>query len=166
MRFLWFPLTAAITVLATGFIGLEYHQLWLFPSLAPTAYILAISPRLPMARWYNVVVGHLIGMLMGFLAVLLLGAGSFPSSMSSLHPVPIRIWASGLAIFCSLLLQIPLRALHPPSASTALLITLGSFSPSWSSACTIILGVLVSSVVGEIFRWLTLATLAKHSLRE
>jgi CBS-domain-containing membrane protein len=154
---LWSPLTAGVLTLASGFIGLAAHQMWLFPSVAPTAYLHAVNPHLPTARFYNTVVGHFIAIVSSLFSVSILGASHLPSVVSHHQLVPGRIWASGLAILLTLLLQIPLKALHPPSAATALLITLGAFNPTWADARNIIIAILITAALGEAFRRIRLA---------
>jgi hypothetical protein len=67
------------------------------------------------------------------------------------------IWASVLAISCTLLVQIFLKASHAPAAATALLISLGLFQPTWSDAGIIIFGVLITAFIGEPLRRIRLA---------
>ncbi|MFL5812401.1 MAG: HPP family protein [Bdellovibrionia bacterium] len=154
---IWAPLTGAVITLVAGFLGLATHQLWLFPSLAPTAYLYAATPHLPSARLYNTIVGHGIAMGAGFVSVLILGTHHVPSALVTHQLEPVRIWASALAIFFTLLVQVPLRAAHAPAAATALLVSLGLFQPTWSDARIILLGVLITALVGEPLRRIRLA---------
>lgn len=149
---LWAPATASFLTLLSGFLGLAAHQSWLFPSLAPSAFLIAGNPQQPNTRLYNVVAGHFLAIGAGCVSVLLLGATSAPSVMVSHSLAPVRIWASGLAILMTLAAQIPTRSFHPPAASTATLISLGAFNPTWGDARTIAFGVLILACAGEIFR--------------
>lgn len=154
---IWAPLTGAALTMTSGFIGLAAHQLWLVPSLAPTYYLYSVTPHLPSARLYNTIVGHFIAIGMGFLTVLVTGASHLPSALTTHDLTPGRIWASGIAIFLTLLIQLATKAVHAPAAATALLISLGLFSPTWTDARTIAFGVLITALVGEIFRRARLA---------
>src|SRR5215831_13773907 len=70
----WATLGEGALVLALATIGWATNQPLIFASLGPTAYELVEQPRMPSARPYNVIVGHLIGLSAGFLAVYLLNA--------------------------------------------------------------------------------------------
>lgn len=64
---------ALITVLSLA--AWVAHNPSIFASLGPTAYELVETPERPSARAYNVLVGHLIGVLSAFLAIFLTHAG-------------------------------------------------------------------------------------------
>ena len=63
-----------------------------------------------------------------------------------------RVWASVIAMALTLLAQIPLRASHPPAASTALLISLGGFSLDRRSLGILTAGILLTALTGEALR--------------
>jgi CBS-domain-containing membrane protein len=153
----WAPLAGSILTLIPGLVGLAAGSVWLFPSLGPTAFLQAASPQHPSSRFYNTVVGHAVGIIAGVLFVLVLGANAEPSVLASHQLFPHRVWASALAIALTLLLQLLLRANHPPAAATTLLITLGGFNPTWRDVLTIAAGVLIVASTGEILRRLRLA---------
>jgi hypothetical protein len=149
----WTPVAAGILVLVCGLLGLAFHQLWLFPSIGPTALLQAHSPHRESARFYNVVVGHTVGLGAGYLALTLLGALHAPTPFA-LHALPpIRVWASALAVALGLFLQMATRAPHPPAAATMLLVALGAFGPTWRDAMDVLVGVLIVATVGEALRW-------------
>lgn len=152
----WSPLASGFLVLVVGLIGLAAHQPWLFPSLGPTAFLLVENPQLPSARYYNTIVGHLVGLAAGFLAVALLGAGDAPPVLSSNELSPVRVWAAVLAVVLNMLGVLLLKASHPPSAATTLLAALGSFKITWHNTFTITVGVLIVATLGEVLRFLRL----------
>lgn len=121
----WTPIAASFLILVVGLVGLAARQPWLFPSLGSTAFLLVENPQLPSARFYNLIVGHLVGLGAGFLAVTLLGAGDAPAVLSTNELTPIRVWASVLAVVLNMLGVLLLKASHPPSAATTLLVALG-----------------------------------------
>ena len=57
----WATLGEGALVLALAAIGLATNQPLIFASLGPTAYELVEQPRMPSARPYNVIIGHLLG---------------------------------------------------------------------------------------------------------
>lgn len=154
---IWAPLIGGILTLIPGLIGLAAGNPWLFPSLGPSAFLQAANPQQPSSRFYNTLVGHLLGIAAGVLAVLILAASNEPSVLATHQLYPHRVWASGLGIALVLLFQLLLRANHPPAAATTLLITLGGFNPNWKDVSTIMIGVAIIAVAGEIMRRLRLA---------
>lgn len=155
---LWSPLAAGLLVLVPGLLALATGTPLLFASLGPTAYVLAAQPQQPMARFYNVVIGHAVGFAVAAVTVVLLGAAGTPSVFVAKELTPPRLWASVLAVAATLLVPAATRVgLHPPAAATTLLVTLGAFSPDWHDAGTVAVGVLVVAVLGELLRRLRLA---------
>lgn len=150
----WAPLAVCSLLLAVGLIGLAAGQPWLFPSLGPTAFLQAEKPGLPTARFYNTVVGHLLGLVAGVVAVLLLGADAAPGVLATKEMMPIRVWAALLATALTMLGLSLLKASHPPAAATTLLMALGGFDPTWHDARTIVVGVLILAVLGKGVRYL------------
>src|SRR5215472_7561134 len=67
----WATLGEGGLVLALATIGWATNQPLIFASLGPTAYELVEQPRMPSARPYNVIFGHLLGVGAGFLALYL-----------------------------------------------------------------------------------------------
>ena len=150
----WAPLAVGSLLLAVGLIGLAAGQHWLFPSLGPSAFLQAEKPREESARFYNTVVGHLVGLGAGMAAVLLLGASSAPGVLATKELVPVRVWAAVLSAVLTMLGLSLLKATHPPAAATMLLVALGGFEPTWRSAGTVTAGVLLLAVLGEGVRYL------------
>src|SRR5215469_6319854 len=81
--FAWATLGEGGLVLALAAIGWATNQPLIFASLGPTAYELVEQPRMPSARPYNVIVGHLIGLGAGFLAIYLLNAWAEPNVLAT-----------------------------------------------------------------------------------
>jgi len=130
---IWAPIAIAVLVLATGLIGLACGQAWLLPSLGPTAFLLAQSPAHPSARFWNIVAGHALGLLAGFLAVAICRAGQDPVVLADHLLTGPRLGASALGLALMLLFQSSTRSLHPPAAATAMLVTLGSLASPWDA---------------------------------
>ena len=159
----WAPISAGVLLLVVGVLGLVTHQPLLFPSLGPTAFLQTETPDQPSARPYNVVVGHLVALLAGFLAVWVFGAVDAPSVLATHELTAPRVWASVLAVALTLLGGLLLRASHPPAAATTLLTSLGGFPPTLHSAATVMSGVLLITLLGEVFRRLRLKQGAEGS---
>lgn len=166
IRLLEIPLGAALTTLAPGLAALAMHSVVLFPSLAPTALMQAHAPDHRTSRPYNVVVGHAIGLLSALLFVWLFGLARAPSVFQAGVVAPARVWATVLAIVFATCFELLLDAPHPPAAATTLLVSLGSFRPTWADAGHIALGVLIVAVVGEGVRRFRLREMVRVSVAE
>jgi CBS-domain-containing membrane protein len=136
---------------------------WLFPSLGPTAYLQAESPAHPASRFYNTVVGHGIGLVAGFLAVFLLNAYTDPVVLVSHSLTWERAGAAALALALTLGVALLLKASHPPAGATTLLVALGAFK--LEDIPTVVAGVLIVAVVGELARRLRLGQLRPTTAR-
>jgi hypothetical protein len=143
---MWAPLAIAALVLATGLIGMALGQAWLLPSLGPTAFLLAQSPAHPSARFWNIVAGHALGLLAGFLAVAICRASADPSVLADHILTGHRLVAAALGLGLMLAFQMPTRSLHPPAAATVMLVTLGALSSPWDAlrlcAAAVVMGAL------------------------
>jgi CBS-domain-containing membrane protein len=149
-------------ILVAGAMTLATGQPWLFAALGPTAVVIAASPGHPTTRFHAIVLGHLVALLCGWLAVLLLGAGGTPSVMGG-HDIGVsRVWAGAFAVAVTALVQPSVRAYHPPAAATALLITLGVYRATWSNVLSMMAGVIVVALVGE---WLQRVRLRERRMR-
>jgi len=154
----WIPLAGGVLMLVPGLLSIAFGQLWLFPSLGPTAFLQAALPQLPTSRFYNVVTGHLIGAVVAIVLVLLIVPEGEPSAFELKEVTAHRLAASVVAVAVTLLVAIPVRVgLHPPAAATTLLFTLGAFPPTWVGLGTVVVGVMIVAVVGEGLRRARLA---------
>lgn len=156
--------SAAVTAVP-GAVGVVTGQLLLFPSLGPTAVMLSYEPQHRSVRPYNVIVSHIVGLLSGYAGVLLFGLTTAPSVFQLRVLSAPRVAAAALAILLAVLLELILDATHPPAASTTLLAALGSFRPTWHDGLTVIAGVLVVAVAGELGRYLQHRTKAADATR-
>ena len=138
---------AAGLILFVGFTAYVASEPWLFPSLGPTAYLLASYPDLPTSRSYNCLMGHLVGIVSGFAAVAVFSAWDSPVVPLNDVSLP-RLGAATLAIGLTVVLSYLLRCGHPPAAATTLLVSLGALDKAWSPAL-IMVGVVLLVVPGE-----------------
>jgi hypothetical protein len=156
---LWGPLAAGGLVAIVGLLAvLAGQQPWLVPSLGPTAYIVAENPGHPTARLYNTIVGHLVGLGAGFLAVFLLNAWQDPAVLTDHKLVAARALAAFIAIALTIGIAPVLRASHPPAAATTLLVALGALK-TWQDALMVMIGVVLIALAGEVVRQVRLGQL-------
>jgi hypothetical protein len=159
---LWVPASAVGLMLLVGGIALVARCPFLFPSLGPTAFQQAEYPHHRSAGIYHVIVGHLVGLISGFLAVGLVGAMNTPPATADTPPSPTRLGAIALAVAMTIMLQLVVRASHPPAVSTTLLIALGAFPVSVHTTVTIVIGVVLVAIPGELLRRARLTAAARR----
>jgi hypothetical protein len=151
----WSPLAGGLIVLLVGLVGWLFGKPWLLPSLGPTAYLQAETPAHPNSSFYNTVVGHLLGLVVGFLAVMFCGAMNAPAVLTDHQLVLARVLAAALAVALTLLLAPLVKATHPPAAATTLLVALGSIK-TLNDAFNLAIGVLLVAAIGSAFRQIRL----------
>ncbi|MFW5949388.1 MAG: HPP family protein [Halolamina sp.] len=66
---------AGVLLAATGVAAVLTGSPFLFPSLGPSAYLLATAPDAPASRPPNVLGGHAVGVVAGLLATQLISPG-------------------------------------------------------------------------------------------
>lgn len=105
----------------------------------------------PSARPYNILVGHSVAIVSGFLSLFLFHVSSAAAVTLFGGLSPRRIQAAAFAAALTVLLTLLLRAMQPAAVSTTLLIALGSMD-RWQDAVLIFSGVLLLTVLGEVIR--------------
>jgi len=158
---LFAPISSAMLIAVAGVVGLEFGQPWIFASLGPTAFQLSEYPDHKSARLYNVLVGHGLGLAMGFAALALFNSWNAPKVLATHDLTAIRVWTCVVAMFLTAMGILLLRASHPPAGSTSLLVALGSFQNA-HGALTILIGVTIVGLTGELFKLLRLAMLRRQ----
>ncbi len=159
----WAPLVAGFLTLVVGGLGLIAGNLiWLFPSLGPTIYLQTEDPAQPSSQLKNVIGGHFIGSLAGYLAVFAVGIAYQPSVFTLARLSTGRVFASVIAIVITEGGVLLADVSHPPAAATTLLIALGAFPPTFTSAIELVAGIVIVAVVGELFRHLRLGNYRRY----
>jgi hypothetical protein len=147
----WSPLMSAVLTFIVGALSVIFGQVWLFPSLGPTIYLQTEKPAEPAARFFNVVAGHLIGLIAGFAGAFLLNAYSDPIPLVDKQFTWARVGAAVVALALTLFLGLLFKATHPPAGATTLLTALGSIKTA-QDAINLMIGVLIIAFVGEFVR--------------
>ncbi len=142
-----YAVAVALLVLGLcGAIGVAVGQPLLFPSLAPTLLLFVQSPHQPTSAPRNVLVGHGVGLVLGFGALHLFGlADQPPASEAGLTAVRV-VAAAGAVALTAVVLSL-LKCQHPPAGTTTLLFALGVFSTP-ADAATVVAGIVLLAVVG------------------
>lgn len=152
MEIFWACCAPALALLVPGVAALLTHQILLFASLAPTAITMIQQPGQPSARVSNTFIGHMVGLASGFVLVFALGLSTAPSVFEAHSVSGARVAAAVLALALASLLELLLRAQHPPAAATTLLVALGSFHPNWHDASLIVGGVVLVTGAAVLLR--------------
>jgi HPP family len=148
---LWATMGEGGLVLVLAVIGWATRQPLIFASLGPTAYELVEQPQLRSARAYNIIVGHLIGLGAGFLALYALNAWAAPNVISAGVVSTDRLWAVAIAATLTTFVTLLLKAGQPAALATTLLVSLGSMQTR-RDAIAIVAGVLIIAAIGEPVR--------------
>jgi len=117
---------------------------FIFPSLGPTAYLLAVRPTAATARPRRVVGGHVVGVVAGLVAFHLFAPElAVTGTLAPLSTAGLRLVASGIlatALTAGGMLATDLR--HAPACATTLIVALGLL-PTLAEAAGIIGAVVV-----------------------
>lgn len=142
---IWSALVTAVALAVAGVVGLASRQPWLFPSLGPTLMVLAETPRQPAARWRSVLVGHLVGVAAGYLALVVTGLTDHPPALDE-GLTGARVVAACLSVALTALVLQAVRCPHPPAGATTLIVSLGLLARP-GQLVTVLLSVLLVTVV-------------------
>jgi CBS domain-containing membrane protein len=97
---------------------------FVFPSLGPTAYLLFFTPRAPAASPKHSILGHLIGLICGWLALWLTGL-LHARSVTAEGVSAMRILAAAASLGTTGAAMVLLGVSHPPAGATTLIVSLG-----------------------------------------
>ncbi|MFC4986233.1 HPP family protein [Saliphagus infecundisoli] len=126
----------------------------LFPSLGPSAFVLAMFPRSEASNAQRVIGGHAIGVAAGLLAYWLSGAnGSMIITAEPGSIAGLRLAGSGviaIALTVGGMLTTDLR--HPPACATTLIVALGLLSTPLEGAL-ILAAVVVMVAAHRLLLW-------------
>lgn len=146
------PLCEAGLLLLAGAAAMLVHKPLFFASLGPTAYELAETPERRSAQPYSVIVGHLIGVVSGFLAVYLTQAWRVPA-IDTYCITWVRVWAAMLAALLTVLGTTLFKATQPAALSTTLMIATGSMQ-RLQDGPVIMAAIVLLTIAGEpLRRW-------------
>lgn len=113
---------------------------FIFPSLGPTAFLFFYRPTAPAASPRNTVVGHGIGVLAGYVSLVLTGLTSAGPALAVGMTWP-RVIAAALSLGLTAGLMVLVKSPHPPAGATTLIISLGILTKPWQ------LGLLMIAVL-------------------
>jgi CBS domain-containing membrane protein len=128
-------LVRSIYVLVNGFLTIGVLALlslvsgnpFVFPSLGPTAYLLFFTPLGRTSSPRNTVFGHAVGLICGYAAFVVTGAGTVPFGVYPGIFWP-RVLAAALSLAATGAVMVLLNTSHPPAGATTLIVSLGIIS--------------------------------------
>ncbi len=97
---------------------------FIFPSLGPTAFLFFYTPTAPAASPRNTIIGHAIGVIAGYLSLVLTGLTMAGPALTVGVTWP-RVIAAALSLGLTAGLMVLFKSPHPPAGATTLIISLG-----------------------------------------
>jgi CBS domain-containing membrane protein len=125
VRALYVFVNSFLTIAALALLALLSRNPFVFPSLGPTAYLLFFSPLSKASSPRNTIFGHAIGLLCGYGAFVITGAGALPFGAGIFWP---RILAAALSLAATGAGMVLFEVSHPPAGATTLIVSLGIIS--------------------------------------
>jgi hypothetical protein len=157
------PAAAAIVLCAIGAIALAAHDAYLVPSLGSAIFVQVMTPK-PSASLWSTLIGQLVALPAGFIAVYSCGAEATAAFLSG-HPLAAdRLLAVAIAVVLTIAAQRALKATSPAGGAVALLFALDTTPPTGhaalllccSAALLLCVGIVLVTILGEPCRMLIL----------
>ena len=115
----------------------------IFPSLGPTAFLFFFTPRAPTASPRNTIIGHLIGVVAGYVSLVIFGLTDHGPAFAE-GVTWARVGAAALSLALTSGFMVWLLSPHPPAGATTLIVSLGIMSqPSQLAFLMLAVGLLV-----------------------
>jgi CBS-domain-containing membrane protein len=127
VRSLYVFVNGFVTIGLLAVLALVSRNPFVFPSLGPTAYLLFFTPLGRTSSPRNTIIGHVIGLVCGYAAFSVTGAGALPFGE---HPGIFwpRVLAAALSLSATGAFMVLLDVSHPPAGATTLIVSLGIIS--------------------------------------
>lgn len=106
------------------------HDPFVFPSLGPTAFLFFYAPFTPAASPRNTILGHGIGVLAGYVSLVVTGLTLAAPALST-GVTWARVIAAALSLGLTAGLMAFFKVPHPPAGSTTLIVSLGLLTQPW-----------------------------------
>jgi CBS domain-containing membrane protein len=103
---------------------------FIFPSLGPTAFLFFYTPTAPSASPRNTLIGHAVGVIAGYLSLVITGLTMAGPALAVGVTWP-RVIAAALSLGLTAGLMVLLKSPHPPAGATTLIVSLGILTRPW-----------------------------------
>lgn len=113
-----------ISIGIMSIIAVITRSAFIFPSLGPTAFLFFYTPTAPTASPRNTIVGHTIGCVAGYFALVITGLTAAPPA-TTVGVTWARVIAAAISLGLTSGLMVLFRSPHPPAGATTLIISLG-----------------------------------------
>lgn len=133
-RYVWATfvfINGLVTIAILSVLAYFTGSVFVFPSLGPTAILFFMSPRSKAVKPRNVLLGHAIGIICGYLSLVATGLAHAPSVVDGPVSWP-RIIAASLALASTGAVMVLAKAPHAPAGATTLIIALGFITAPFS----------------------------------
>lgn len=117
----------ALSIGLLAVVAMIMRSPFVFPSLGPTAYLLFIAPVAAGSSPRNVILGHAIGILCGYGALVATGLTDMSSALDEDINLA-RVIAAAMSLGATGALMIFWNIDHAPACATTLIISLGFIS--------------------------------------
>src|SRR6266567_43310 len=119
-----------ISIGLMSILALITRSPFIFPSLGPTAFLFFYTPTAPAASPRNTIVGHAVGVIAGYLSLVVTGLTGAGPALAVGVSWP-RVIAAALSLGLTAGLMVLLKSPHPPAGATTLIISLGILTKPW-----------------------------------
>lgn len=136
-----------ITIALLSGVAMISNTPLVFPSLGPTAFLFFFTPESPTSSPRHSLLGHAIGIVCGYGALLITGLHHAPPVMVAGVNLQ-RALAAALSLGLTGALMILLKAAHPPAGATTLIVSLGIVTkPFYLLIIEVAVGLLVLQAI-------------------
>ncbi len=136
-------INGCISIALMSVLAVITHSPFIFPSLGPTAFLFFYTPTAPAASPRNTIIGHAIGVIAGYLSLVLTGLTAAGPALTVGVTWP-RVIAAGLSLGLTAGVMVLLKAPHPPAGATTLIISLGILRQPWQLVLLMIAVILLT----------------------
>ena len=136
-------LNGCISIGLMAALALITRSPFIFPSLGPTAFLFFYTPLAPAASPRNTLVGHTIGVLAGYLSLVVTGLTAAGPALAVGVTWP-RVIAAALSLGLTSGLMVLFKSPHPPAGATTLIISLGILTKPWQLLLLLVAVVLLT----------------------
>lgn len=114
----------AVSIGLVSVAAVAFGEPLVFPSLGPTAFLLSYSPTDATTTPRNIIVGHFLGVVSGYVALITFGLTGDPSAFAAGFTLA-RAGAAALSLGLTGALMTWMDASHAPAGATTLIVSLG-----------------------------------------